>query len=121
MITLTESAVRMVRRIMEKEGRSAATLRVGVKGGGCSGFSYHMDYETQPRDGDQRFEFHGLPVVVDPRSMELLQEWCSTTRRASTGLPVEEPQRHQELQLRRIVQRLTRSVHRSARRRGAGV
>jgi len=73
MITLTESAVRMVRRIMEKEGRSAATLRVGVKGGGCSGFSYHMDYETQPRDGDQRFEFHGLPVVVDPRSMELLQ------------------------------------------------
>jgi iron-sulfur cluster assembly protein len=73
MITLTESAVRMVRRIMEKEGHSAATLRVGVKGGGCSGFSYHMDYDTQSRDGDQRFEFHGLPVVVDPRSMELLQ------------------------------------------------
>jgi iron-sulfur cluster assembly protein len=72
-ITVTENAVRMVRRIMEKEGRPASLLRVGVKGGGCSGFSYHMEFTDAARDGDQRLEFHGLGVVVDPRSLELLR------------------------------------------------
>ena len=72
MITLTESAVRMVRRIMEKEGRGEALLRVGVQGGGCSGYSYHMEFEAAPRDSDRRFSFHGLDVLVDPRSLELL-------------------------------------------------
>lgn len=73
MIEVTESAVRMVRRIMEKEGRPAGLLRLGVKGGGCSGFSYHMDFADDARPGDLHYEFHGLPVVVDPRSVELLK------------------------------------------------
>jgi iron-sulfur cluster assembly protein len=73
-ITVTESAVRMARRIMEKEGRGGALLRVGVKGGGCSGFSYHMEFADTPRDEDERFEFHGLGVVVDPRSIEFLRD-----------------------------------------------
>jgi len=73
MITVTESAVRMVRRIMEKENRPDATLRLGVKGGGCSGFSYHMEFEDAKRDTDLTYDFHGLPVVVDPRSLELLR------------------------------------------------
>jgi iron-sulfur cluster assembly protein len=73
MITVTESAVRMVRRIMEKEGRREAVLRVGVKGGGCSGYSYHMEFAAGSNPGDQRFEFHGLEVVVDPRSLEFLR------------------------------------------------
>jgi len=73
MITVTESAVRMVRRIMEKDGRPDALLRVGVKGGGCSGFSYHMELAEGVREGDQRYEFHGLGVLVDPRSLEFLR------------------------------------------------
>lgn len=73
MITVTSSAVQMVRRIMEKEGRSGGLLRVGVKGGGCSGFSYHMDFADTARDGDVHYEFDGLRVVVDPRSLELLK------------------------------------------------
>jgi iron-sulfur cluster assembly protein len=73
MITVTESAVRMVRRIMEKDGQAGSILRVGVKGGGCSGFSYQMQFEPAPRDGDASYEFHGLPVVVDARSLELLR------------------------------------------------
>jgi iron-sulfur cluster assembly protein len=73
MITVTESAARMVRRIMEKEGRAAALLRVGVKGGGCSGYSYHMEFVEAPRLDDLRYDFHGLAVVVDPRSMEFLK------------------------------------------------
>jgi iron-sulfur cluster assembly accessory protein len=72
-ITVTESAVRMVRRIMEKEGRPEALLRVGVKGGGCSGFSYHMEFTEAARDDDQHLAFHGLGVVVDPRSLEFLR------------------------------------------------
>jgi iron-sulfur cluster assembly protein len=73
MITVTESAARMVRRIMEKEGRPDATLRLGVKGGGCSGFSYHMEFADTKRDNDLAYEYFGLPVVVDPRSLELLR------------------------------------------------
>ena len=72
MITVTESAVRMVRRIMEKEGRSGTLLRVGVKGGGCSGFSYQMEFADARRDDDRAFSYHGLDVIVDPRSLELL-------------------------------------------------
>jgi iron-sulfur cluster assembly protein len=71
-ITVTESAVRMVRRIMEKDGRADAVLRVGVKGGGCSGFSYHMEFADAARDADEQYDFHGLRVVVDPRSLEFL-------------------------------------------------
>ena len=71
-ITLTEGAVRMVQRILEKEGKAGSLLRVGVKGGGCSGFSYHMAYESERRAEDLEFAFHGLRVVVDPRSMEFL-------------------------------------------------
>jgi iron-sulfur cluster assembly protein len=63
----------MVRRIMEKEGRANTLLRVGVKGGGCSGFTYHMEFEDAPRDTDNAYRFHGLDVVVDPRSLELLK------------------------------------------------
>jgi iron-sulfur cluster assembly accessory protein len=73
MIDVTASAAAMVRRIMEKEGRKNAMLRLAVQGGGCNGFSYHMDFETTPRDEDSRFEFHGLPVLVDPKSLEFLR------------------------------------------------
>jgi iron-sulfur cluster assembly protein len=73
-ITVTENAARMVRRIMDKEGRTGALLRLGVKGGGCAGFSYHMQFDDAPRDGDQRFQMHGVDVVVDPRSAEFLRD-----------------------------------------------
>lgn len=72
MITLTESAVRMVQRIMQKEGRAAATLRIGVKGGGCSGFSYHMEFVDAAGPEDARYRFHDLDVVVDPKSAPFL-------------------------------------------------
>ena len=74
MITVTASAVKMVRRIMEKEGRAGAILRVGVKGGGCSGHSYHMQFDDRRRDDDHAFLFQGLDVVVDPRSLEFLKD-----------------------------------------------
>ena len=73
MIQVTASAAQMVRRIMAREGHGRPVLRLAVRGGGCSGFSYHMEFEAAPRADDQRWEFHGLPVVVDPQSLEFLR------------------------------------------------
>ena len=75
MIKVTESAVKMARRILEKEGYATGTfLRLAVQGGGCNGFSYKMSFDGQPSENDLRLEFHGLPVVVDPKSQEFLSE-----------------------------------------------
>ncbi len=66
MITVTEKAVTEVRRIMADQGlESAAFLRLGVTGGGCSGFSYNMGFDTAEKPGDQTALFHGLKVVLD--------------------------------------------------------
>ena len=69
-IHLTERAARMIRALLEKEGVSAEVggLRVGVQGGGCSGLSYAMRLDTQPRDRDKIFEEHGARIFVDPKS-----------------------------------------------------
>jgi iron-sulfur cluster assembly protein len=65
MITLTEKAVDEVRRIMgEQDLASGTMLRVAVTGGGCSGFSYVLGFESEPGDKDNIVEFHGLQVVV---------------------------------------------------------
>ena len=69
-IHLTERAARKIRALLEKEGVSAEVggLRVGVQGGGCSGLSYAMRLDTQPRDRDKIFEEHGARIFVDPKS-----------------------------------------------------
>jgi len=66
MITVTEKAVTEIRRIMKDQGLEPdAFLRLGVTGGGCSGFSYVMGFDRQPKDNDQTSEFHGLKVALD--------------------------------------------------------
>jgi iron-sulfur cluster assembly protein len=69
-IHLTERAAQMIRTLLEKEGVSPQVggLRVGVQGGGCSGLSYAMRLDTQPRDRDKIFEEHGARIFVDPKS-----------------------------------------------------
>lgn len=69
-ILLTERAVRRVLAAMVKEGISPAEggLRLGVTGGGCSGLSYAIKFDTQPRERDRIFEFDGVRVFVDPKS-----------------------------------------------------
>lgn len=70
MITFTENGAEKVREFLA--GQSAdiqdAGLRVGVRGGGCSGFQYALAFDTQ-RDGDQIFEDHGLKILVDQPSL----------------------------------------------------
>lgn len=65
MITVTEKAVAEVRRMIADQGLEPETfLRLGVSGGGCSGFSYILGFDTESKDGDITKEFHGLKVVL---------------------------------------------------------
>ena len=68
-ITVTERAARKIQQVFEKNEMPAdACLRVGVKGGGCSGFSYTLDVTTKPADDDEVFETAGVRVVCDAKS-----------------------------------------------------
>jgi len=69
-LTLTETAAREINTIIKQQELDAdnVRLRVGVKGGGCSGFSYLLDLTEQQRDTDEAFEEHGIRVVCDPKS-----------------------------------------------------
>lgn len=69
MITLTERAANEVRRIIAEQNLPDGTaLRIGVKGGGCSGFSYTMGFDDAIGDTDQVSESENLKVVCDPKS-----------------------------------------------------
>ncbi len=69
-IQITEKAIARVRSAMEKEGVSVKQggLRLGVQGGGCSGLSYNIRFDTQPRERDRVFQFGDVRVFVDPKS-----------------------------------------------------
>jgi iron-sulfur cluster assembly protein len=69
-IQITDKAIARVRVAMEKEGISPEQggLRLGVQGGGCSGLSYNIRFDTQPRERDRVFQFGDVRVFVDPKS-----------------------------------------------------
>jgi len=69
MITLTQTAAEEAKRLIAKEQKPNLGLRVGVKGGGCSGFSYVLGIEeATPKQYDTVFEQEGLKVIVDAKS-----------------------------------------------------
>jgi len=68
-ITLSERAVKELQRIVQEQDLPDSTvLRVGVKGGGCSGFSYSVGFDDTVHENDQICESHGFRVVCDPKS-----------------------------------------------------
>jgi iron-sulfur cluster assembly accessory protein len=71
-IILTPKAVAKVKEIMGQQNPVPAGLRVGVVGGGCSGFSYSMSFENSPGMMDKTFDFEGLKVYVDATSVMYL-------------------------------------------------
>jgi len=73
MITLTEKASAKVRDLMEQEGNPDLYLRVAVRPGGCSGFSYEMFFDTDVAPDDKVATFGGVRVVVDPASAQWLE------------------------------------------------
>jgi iron-sulfur cluster assembly accessory protein len=72
-VTLTDGAVAKVRELVDAEGDPNLALRMAVRPGGCSGFSYEMFFDTEVEDGDIVEEFDGVRVVVDPQSVERLR------------------------------------------------
>jgi iron-sulfur cluster assembly protein len=74
MLTITENAVGEVKKFMEAENAgSDAGLRIRVVPGGCSGFSYSMQIEDAPRQGDEIIDQSGLRVFVDMFSRQYLE------------------------------------------------
>jgi iron-sulfur cluster assembly protein len=70
MIQISEGAAHKIRNLMSKQGIEEGGLRVGVKGGGCSGLSYTFAWERQPRLGDEVFEGpEGAKIYVDKKSL----------------------------------------------------
>ena len=69
MITVTETAKKqLLREMSENNALKNSFLRVGVEGGGCSGLSYKLNFDTEMKEGDQMFEDKGVKIVVDKKS-----------------------------------------------------
>jgi len=69
MIKVRESAKAEVQRLLNESGAGEnAFIRVGVKGGGCSGLMYDLDFDTDRQEGDKEFEDNGIKIVVDKKS-----------------------------------------------------
>jgi iron-sulfur cluster assembly protein len=83
MIQISESAARKIQSLMSKQGIRDGGLRVGVKGGGCSGLSYTFAWEREPRTGDEVFETNGAKIFVDRKSYLFLK---GTTLEYDTAL-----------------------------------
>jgi len=71
MITLTESAKEKALKLFSESNLDPTTsfIRVGVKGGGCSGLSYVLDFDSEMKPGDQEFEDKGVKIVCDKKSL----------------------------------------------------
>jgi len=66
---LTDAAAAKIKSLIEAEDTPDLSLRVAVRPGGCSGFSYEMFFDTDVADDDVKFEHGGVQVVIDPASM----------------------------------------------------
>ncbi|MEB1809151.1 MAG: iron-sulfur cluster assembly accessory protein [Bacillaceae bacterium] len=73
MITITESAIARIKEMLNEEEEQGLKLRIGVKGGGCSGLSYGMGFDKEEQDTDQKLDYDGLEVLVDEESAPVLK------------------------------------------------
>jgi iron-sulfur cluster assembly protein len=70
MITVSDKAKEYITKLMEEENQpSGAFVRVGVKGGGCSGLEYQLKFDTELKQGDEVYEEKGIKIVVDLKSL----------------------------------------------------
>ena len=108
MITFTDKGAEKVQEFLDSQSADIQTsgLRVGVRGGGCSGFQYALAFDTQ-RDGDTVFEDHGLRILVDTPEPALRPGRDRRLRRGPPGrrLQGRQPERHRGLRLRLLLPR----------------
>jgi iron-sulfur cluster assembly protein len=73
LLEITPKALDKARALFVKHGKTDGwALRVGVRGGGCSGLTYMLDFEKEPRKGDQVFDFDGVRIFMDIKSQLFL-------------------------------------------------
>jgi iron-sulfur cluster assembly protein len=72
-VTLTEAALKEVKRLLNVQGITEGGLRLGVKGGGCSGLSYTVNFDEKIGEHDSVYEVDGVKVIVDMKSAIYLQ------------------------------------------------
>lgn len=73
MINLTDAAVNQIEKLQSEEDKQGHVLRVAVVGGGCSGMSYKLDFDTKVGEKDKVFEYGSVKVAVDPKSYLFLK------------------------------------------------
>ena len=71
-IEITEAAAGEIAKQRAKRGSPGAMIRIGVRGGGCTGFTYVFEWSEQARPSDKVFSAHGVSIVVDPKSLVYL-------------------------------------------------
>lgn len=71
-IEITEAAAQEIAKQREKRGTPDAMIRIGIRGGGCTGFTYVFEWAEQVRPTDKVFSAHGVSIVVDPKSLVYL-------------------------------------------------
>ncbi|HEY7556141.1 MAG TPA: iron-sulfur cluster assembly accessory protein [Candidatus Binatia bacterium] len=72
-LTLTDGAVRQIKRLLARDKREDHGLRVSISDGGCSGYSYKLDFEKEVQSGDTVLQFDDLKVFVDAQSAGYLK------------------------------------------------
>ena len=82
-ISITKDAADYVRGFAEQAGKPDSDIRVGVKGGGCSGLTYVLDLADEPGENDKIIEDHGVKLLIDKKSYVFL---AGTTLEYSGGL-----------------------------------
>jgi iron-sulfur cluster assembly protein len=71
-LQISENAGHLIQKMTARHGLADGGLRIGIKAGGCSGFSYTFAWEPAPRPGDHVFEGNGAKVFIDPKSHRLI-------------------------------------------------
>ncbi len=71
-ITLTDSCVKQIKALRDKQGQPDLNLRLAVDGGGCQGFEYRFEFETKEGPDDSTFEKDGAAVIIDSISLQFL-------------------------------------------------
>lgn len=72
-IRLTPKAIEMAKKAIERRGGSTVGLRLGIKGSGCAGVAYAIEFADKIRGRDHVYEFDGLKIVIDPKSLIYLR------------------------------------------------
>jgi iron-sulfur cluster assembly protein len=71
-LALTESAVEQIKKLRARDARADCGLRIAVTDGGCSGFSYKLDFDHQPRPDDEVLDRNGIKIFIDQGSAPYL-------------------------------------------------